>query len=74
MLVTLGDLINLIDKLNRKDRSRSLFFNYSGHVNTFDITIYKNGWKENKENDFHETYINDSEGIYKAYTEVCENV
>jgi hypothetical protein len=68
----LGKLINLIEKLNNE--KRNLFFSFSGHVDNFDIRIFREGWKENEKPGFNKTFYNNPKEIKKAYLEVIENV
>ena len=65
-------LIRLVTDLNNE--KRTLFFNFSGHVNGFDIDIHKNGWNKDEPKTFSIRFQNNNKEIKKAYYEVLKNV
>lgn len=70
---TLQDLLELQAKAMEKYNKNSglqgeVFFNYAGHVNSYDITYYPLGWDNRLEANEHKltTYLTE-EGIQAAY-------
>lgn len=63
-------IIRIALMINQK-HVNTVFFNFSGHVNWFEVSVFLNGWKEGKNADFEERISLDyDDNIYERLENV----
>lgn len=56
-------------KIN-KETKHKIFINFSGHVNSLNVRIYRNGWEPNKEPNIDEDIFLDKNNVIKKLEEI----